>query len=302
MSRRLPGLITLVVCLAAGPAATAQTTSDGSATPAHVSVVQGTALVERDGQAETVTENLPLLEGDRLRTEAGRIEAILPDGSVLAIDHNSTLDLLAGGLMRLPHGRLVFVVSRPPDGEARGEYQIDAPAGSVRFVMSGEYRLSATAVSGTAGLEVAVVRGEAVVGAAGEPVSVTPGQLAVLTEGRGVTSRRTFNSAYTDTFYAWADGLRAERVGSRSNAYLPPDLRVYGGTFDRDGWWGNEPDYGSVWYPRVATDWRPYYDGSWEPYDWGWTWVGAGRWTWPTHHYGRWGHGASGWFWSTRIE
>ena len=72
---------------------------------------------------------------------------------------------------------------------------------------------------------------------------------------------------------------------------------MYGGTFDRDGSWENSGDYGPVWYPRVESDWRPYYDGGWYPYGWGWTWVGAGRWTWPTHHYGRWGHGNRGWYW-----
>jgi hypothetical protein len=267
------------------------------ATPAHVSAVQGRAIVEREGRAEAVTENLPLLVGDRLRTEAGRLEVLLPDGSALALDADSTVDLLAGGLMRLLGGRMVLVVSRPADGEPRRDYQVDARAGTVRFLTSGEYRVSVVGTGGAPGVEAAVVRGQAALDAGGSSVRLSAGERATAEEGQGIASPRPFNSASTDAFYVWADQLRSERVGSQSNAYLPSDLQVYGGTFDRDGSWDSLPDYGDVWYPRVAPDWRPYYDGAWQAYGWGWTFVGAGRWVWPTHHYGRWGHGARGWFW-----
>jgi len=297
MPRRFLVSIGAVVCLAVGPGVGAQTTADDHATPAHVSAVQGGVTLERDGRAEAVTENLPLLVGDRLRTEAGRLELLLPDGSALALDSHSTVDLLAGGLMRLLGGRMVLVVSRPADGEPRRDYQVDARAGMVRFLWSGEYRVSILEVAGVPGVEVAVVRGQAALDAEGASMRVSAGECVTAMEGQPLASPATFNSALADDFHAWADRLRSERVGGRSNAYLPSDLQVYGGTFDREGTWDNEPEYGYVWYPRVAADWRPYYDGGWYPYGWGWTWVGAGRWVWPTHHYGRWGHGARGWFW-----
>ncbi len=93
-----------------------------------------------------------------------------------------------------------------------------------------------------------------------------------------------------------AEQCRSQRVGVRSNAYLPPELQAYGGALDQSGSWDRSEDYGWVWYPRVDSEWRPYYDGGWYPYGWGWTWVGGGRWVWPTHHYGRWGHGPRGWY------
>ena len=297
MSRQLLASMSVVVCLAAGPWVGAQTRMDDVATPAHVSAVQGRAIVEREGRAEAVTENLPLLVGDRLRTDTGRLEVLLPDGSALALDADSTVDLLAGGLMRLLGGRMVLVVSRPADGEPRRDYQVDARAGAVRFLTTGDYRVSVVGTAGAPGVEVAVVRGQAALDAGGSSVRLSAGERATAVEGQGIASPRPFNSASTDDFYVWADQLRSERVGSQSNAYLPSDLQVYGGTFDRDGTWDSLPDHGDVWYPRVAPDWRPYYDGAWQSYGWGWTWVGAGRWVWPTHHYGRWGHGARGWFW-----
>jgi hypothetical protein len=83
-----------------------------------------------------------------------------------------------------------------------------------------------------------------------------------------------------------------------SNQYLPDELRMYGGTFDRHGAWYYEQPYGYVWYPRVAFDWRPYYHGYWSSIRrYGWTWIGLEVWSWPTHHYGRWGHARNRWFW-----
>jgi hypothetical protein len=297
MSRCLWCAVAAVCCVTSGPVFAQGDRPDYSA-PAHIAVVQGAVTLERNGVAEPAVENMPLLQGDRLETDAGRVEIVLPDGSVLDLDRHTTVDLLDGGLLRLPGGRVIFVVARPEGGsDARRDYQVDAPAGSVRFSGAGEYRASTQASSGLPFLEVSVVRGEAVIDAEGRSVAIRPGERAQVTQGQGVTAVGTFNSAVTDAFTEWADNLRGERVGSQSNAYLPSELQVYGGTFDRDGSWDNSGEYGWVWYPQVAADWRPYYDGGWYPYGWGWTWVGAGRWAWPTHHYGRWGHGAHGWFW-----
>ena len=120
----------------------------------------------------------------------------------------------------------------------------------------------------------------------------------------GTTSRplvpQFFNSARYDAFDQWAMALRDQRLGSRAQSaqYLPADLRMYGGALDRYGAWNYEAPYGYVWYPTVAPDWRPYYDGYWSSVPtYGWTWIGANAWSWPTHHYGRWGYARSRWFW-----
>jgi hypothetical protein len=72
----------------------------------------------------------------------------------------------------------------------------------------------------------------------------------------------------------------------------------YASTFDQYGDWRYQQDYGYVWYPRVANDWRPYYYGRWASYpSYGWTWITADPFGYPTHHYGRWGVSAGVWFW-----
>ena len=37
--------------------------------PAHISVVDGAAILERDGRSETAPASMPLLSGDRIRTQ-----------------------------------------------------------------------------------------------------------------------------------------------------------------------------------------------------------------------------------------
>ena len=64
-----------------------------------------------------------------------------------------------------------------------------------------------------------------------------------------------------------------------------------------EGEWVDDPEYGRVWHPAVASDWRPYVDGYWAWGPEGWTWVSYEPWGW-TFHYGRWGFTPSfGWVW-----
>jgi hypothetical protein len=111
-------------------------------------------------------------------------------------------------------------------------------------------------------------------------------------------SPESFNSARLDAFTRWSADQVDAHLGYSSQQYLPSEVQVYASTFDRYGTWDDVQPYGSVWYPTVHVGWRPYYDGYWRtvgPY--GWTWIGYDPWCWPTHHYGRWGIGARGWFW-----
>ncbi len=296
MSRRPQLWVLAVVCLAVVRPASAQVGGGTYATPAHVSAVQGQAAIQRDGETSSLVENLPLLESDRLSAGSGRVEVLLPDGSALALDHGSTLDLRAGGIIQLFGGRLVFAVTDAREGGAEYGYQVQVPGGVVRLLTGGDYRVSAAPAGGTAGVDVAVLRGRAMLAAGNTSYAVSAGQRLRLAGGRAAV-RVAFDTAAGDPFYRWAGALTARRAGARSRAYLPSALHAYAGTFDRDGTWVSVPDYGWVWYPRVAVGWRPYYDGYWVPYNWGWTWVGSGPWLWPTHHYGRWGYGARGWFW-----
>ncbi len=214
---QLTGMLSLAALLVA-PAARAQEP------PPYIAVLDGTASFEREGNRDTAVAGMPLLDGDVLSTDAGRLEVIFADRSVLDVDEYSSVEFGASSQFQVVEGRVSYSGAHSPQ-----------PTG--------------------------VLRG--------------------------------------DAFGQWVQARRQERLSATaSTQYLPSALQSYGTTFDREGAWQYEAPYGNVWYPAVASDWRPYYNGYWsslQPY--GWTWIGYNRWAWPTHHYGRWGYARSRWFW-----
>jgi hypothetical protein len=263
--------------------------------PAHISFVDGVAILERDGRSDDSPGNMPLLAGDRVRTRAGRVEILFADGSTLHLDHNSAVDLQSDELVRLLEGRIRLSIPGPERSVA---YRIDGPHGWAQIGEPGEYRVAL--LNGPAGseLELAVIRGRAELANDSGRTPLRAGERAFARAAAAPSYAYVANSAALDAFDRWSEMRRDERM-SASAEYLPEEVRPYAGTFERDGYWRDEPTYGRVWYPRVAPDWRPYYRGRWvslRPY--GWTWVPHDPWGWPTHHYGRWGYTSAGaWFW-----
>ena len=275
--------------------AQADTTDWSDRIPAHVSVVDGTAELERDGQREAAEENVPLLAGDRLRTARGRVEVLFSDGSALAVDEYTDLDLLSDSLVRVEAGRIRLAIAR---GAGDLAYRVDAAGTTTWLRSAGEYRIAVDTRSAGPDVVVAVLRGTAELESAAGRTLIRSGLEARANARTEPSLPYPVNVSAGDAFDRWALDQQRYRSGSQSAQYLPAELRHYGGAFDRDGAWEYEQGYGYVWFPTVVADWRPYYYGGWSFYgSFGWTWVGGGRWTWPTHHYGRWGLHGSRWFW-----
>jgi hypothetical protein len=285
---------TLSVCLTAAAAraqdfpAAAPPSADP---PAHVAFVEGAAILERDGQAERDPSSMPLLAGDRLRTDNGRVEVLFADGSLLHMDARTVVDFQSDQVVRLLEGRIRLSIAGAPREVG---YRIDAPSAWVQIATPGEYRI---AVSGGGDVELAVLRGSAeLVNEEGRSF-IAAGERTFARAGSAPSPPYVFNSAAWDDFDRWSEARRDLRLGA-SAQYLPPDVRPYSAAFDAYGSWRYEQTYGYVWYPRVAAGWRPYSHGRWvslRPY--GWTWIARDPWGWPTHHYGRWGISAGAWFW-----
>ena len=279
----------LSLLLWAPPSAIAQEL--GSEAPAHISFVDGAAVLERDGRGETAPSSMPLLAGDRLRTQNGRVEVLFGDGSTLHLDAETTVDFQSDEVIRLIVGRVRLNIT----GATRSVgYRVDAPTAWVQISRAGEYRISVLAGSE---VELAVLRGSAeLVNEDGSTV-LGAGERAFARTGLGPSSAYVFNSAAWDNFDRWSEARRDARLGV-SAEYLPETVQSYAATFNTYGYWQNVPTYGYVWYPRVRPGWRPYYHGRWTTLrPWGWTWIGADPWAWPTHHYGRWGFSSGRWFW-----
>ncbi len=103
-----------------------------------------------------------------------------------------------------------------------------------------------------------------------------------------------------DSFDRWTID-RDREIGANSadaNRYLPSEVAQAAPEIDRYGTWNDVPEYGHVWCPRVASDWRPYHYGHWvmcAPF--GWTWVSDEPWGWAPYHYGTWCQTSFGWGW-----
>jgi hypothetical protein len=289
----------LLWCLAASAPARAQDTVNDA--PAHISVVDGAVVLERDGRSETAPLSMPLLSGDRIRTEGGRAEILFGDGSTLHLDSNTRVDFQSDEVIRLLEGRVRLNIPTAGNAGARNvDYRVDAPSAWVQIVRSGAYRISvlpATPEARDVEVELAVLRGEAALVNEDGQTTLAAGERAFARAGLRPSAPYVFNSASWDAFDRWSENLRDSRLGV-SAEYLPETVQPYAATFNEYGYWQNEPTYGYVWYPRVRPGWRPYYYGRWTSLrPWGWTWIGSDPWAWPTHHYGRWGFSAGSWFW-----
>jgi hypothetical protein len=303
----------LIFIVAAGAMAQAQIPAEAPPptpaqfdAPAYVAVVDGAATLERDGRIETAPLNMPLVGGDKLRTTDGRVEVRFADGGRLMLDSHTSVDLLSNALARLGEGRVRVNVVR--GGSQQVSYRVDSPAGSARIFQPGEYRVAvlhgAPSSPGIAGeevqLEFSVISGGGEIATEQGTTPVRAGERAYASAGLLPSYAYAYNSAEGDDFDHWVDTQHdvVYAASSPSAQYLPADMTSYASTFDQYGDWRYQQSYGYVWYPHVAADWHPYYNGSWMSYPtYGWTWIAADRFGYPTHHYGRWGVSAGLWFW-----
>ena len=262
--------------------------------PAHISFVDGVAILERDGGTDDSPLSMPLLAGDRVRTRLGRVEILFADGATLHLDRNTVIDLQSDELVRLIEGRIRLSIPGP---RREVGYRVDGAHGWALIDEPGEYKVALMNAPGGSELELVVLRGRAELANDGGRTPLRAGERAFVRAATAPSYAFVANSAALDAFDRWSEVRREERLGA-SAQYLPEEVRPYAASLDREGYWSDEPTYGRVWYPRVDAGWRPYYRGRWahlRPY--GWTWIGYDSWGWPTHHYGRWGFGGAGWFW-----
>ena len=277
----------------------AQDADQSTSAPAHLAFVDGAATLEREGRAETAVSGMPFVPGDRLQTTRGRIEVLFPDGTALAADEYTTIELQDQDLLRMMAGRALLTVAGVNDPAKAVRYQIDTPSASVATDGPGEYRVALLNGRGFLETELAVFRGYATLATDVGSTAVRAGERTLARDQLAPSQPLLFNSARFDAFDRWASARRDARLGTTSSQYLPQDLYAYSSTFDRYGTWGYQGSYGQVWYPTVAATWRPYYYGYWSPVPrYGWTWIGYDAWGWPTHHYGRWGFAGGRWFWA----
>ena len=144
-----------LVCPAISPAFAQDAGADSP--PAHISFIEGNALLEREGQVDRSPASMPLLAGDRVRTQDGRVEILFADGSALHLDRQSVVDFQSDEVVRLLDGRMRLNIA----GRRDVAYRVDSPAAWIDIREAGEYRIAVLRGTGEPQVELAVLRGAA---------------------------------------------------------------------------------------------------------------------------------------------
>jgi hypothetical protein len=281
---------------------------------ARISYLRGDAKIKHAGERdwERVTQNLPIVEGDEISTDAGaRLEIQFNRHNYLRLSENAYLKITTlryeGIAVSLPEGIMSLrVLTFDKD---RDSFEIDAPRTTVAIQQAGMYRIDAGGKNDSQ-IRISVTEGgQARVYSENAGFSLRSGRSAdIQITGNFAGEYETSDaSKYADEFDTWAlqrDTVIAKRLQNAGyDKYYDNDVS---GAEDLSeyGEWIHTRKYGYVWKPySTATssyaNWSPYRYGNWRwipPY--GWTWVNDEPWGYATYHHGRWVYLDNHWAWT----
>lgn len=280
-------------------AAAAQAQGAGPAQVARFDVTEGSVQFQSaaDNQTRLADPRWPVSGGDRIWTAAGSRAELDAGGSTVRLGDNTDLAFTSlderGTQLRLTAGTLGTVVRDVRPGE---RFEIDTPNLAVVIDRPGRWRVdvdpgrNTTRVSAEQGS--GTLYGE---NGQGLPFSAPQSRefaFRTLAESAPLATRNG------DGFDRWSDDRDRLLAQSPSLRYASQDIPGVQ-QLDSYGDWGNDPQYGAIWYPRsVSAGWSPYSSGHWEWIaPWGWTWIDDNPWGFAPFHYGRWQQNNNRWGW-----
>lgn len=298
------GRLVFVLGFLLGTSLSLATASSADRSYGYLRTVDGPAdLVHCTSQTSVeATANYPIQVGDQLRVSPrGRLEAVLPDGSLARLGANTELRLgrLAGARDTLDDANLLHLVQgqlhldlqvAPPRVDG---FRLDTANSTIYLLQSGTYRIF---TDGSSWTQILVRSGLAEVVTEDTSTQVGSGQ-QVLVDGEGSPRILVEAAAPVDGLELWGDRLVTEAREPIRRGYVPPSLAYAAAPLFRHGTWVKHGRR-DVWRPHVSADWRPYHSGWWIYTPSGLTWISTEPWGWVTYHYGVWGHAPGvGWFW-----
>jgi len=274
----------------------------------YVRVLEGSAtLIQGDtGDRDQLQVNQPVLVGDRIWVAPrGRLEIVLSDRNLLRIDSGSEVvfDALAGSpdrqdpltVLRVPQGNAQLVVVSDFLGD--GLPRVDTPNATVYAYDLGTFRITSDSENWT---EVVARDGSAEVVTHNDSFLIEAGDEAIV-DGDRDPSAQVRQASNVDSLELWGERLDRE-ARYAENPYVDESLRYETANLDRYGSWVTI-DGRSAWRPRVAADWRPYWNGRWSNSPLGYTWVSYEPWGWVPYHYGTWDYVPGyGWSWFPGVH
>ena len=275
----------------------------GIISPARVRLVDGDVSFRSPDAEEWLpaTVNTPLDEGDEIWIPAGsRTEIQLADGTVVRLDGDSQLDLIAveDGFthLHLASGRLYL---RTPRNAAKNSLQIDADDTTILPDARTRLRIDMLPNSQE---DVSIFKGSAYVEGNGNRTQVRAGEHIALEEGH--SELMTLNPP--DIWEKWnSDRDRSQSREATAESSLPDELQAFSGELNSQGSWVRVPEYGMVWRPTVilSDEWAPYRNGRWVWKGDDYVWLSYENWGWAPYHYGRWAVvGGFGWCWVPPVR
>ncbi len=280
--------------------------------PARIRALEGSVTLQRQEEMDRVeaTINAPVFPGDRLRTDSGRAEVELPDGSILWLDSITWVEFLGiqdpqgegqdTTVLRLHEGTLEIDYRGGGSGPEE-DPRIDTEESSVYLLGRGRFR-----VESDRGVTTLVsLRGVAELAGDNGSVLVRSGRKSDVERDSVPDDPRAVNTLRLDDFDQWCEERYARYLyedDGREREYaqaVPAPVRHYVTELDSYGDWHWMVNFGWVWRPTIyQVGWRPYFNGYWTWHRHGWTWVAYEPWGWVPYHYGRW-HWVTtvGWIW-----
>jgi len=254
-----------------------------------------------DGRQIDARVNLPVFPGDEITTaRRGRSEIRLSDGNVIGLDQSTQIRFTSiqnsaegDGSQTVIELKYGHVVLQRTD---QGSELVRLDTGSASYVADDE---AIYAVDNDRGHDrVTIFEGNVEVRTPQRTSRLRAGE-----EGRvddqGLYGLVNQSSTAADDFERWFL-RRSERYSHGSSRYLDRSLSYADADLAANGSWVYVSGFSTwCWRPRVATGWRPYFNGEWINGPSGaLIWASYEPWGWVPYHYGRWAYDAfNGWVW-----
>lgn len=264
----------------------------------RLSYVEGQVqLAHRQGSGfENATTNMPLVQGDQVRTgNDGWVEIQLENSAMIRLAPESQVTLSV--LTRFPSGATATEVNLDSGegefaaaaGTDDGPFRVNVGQRTISLKRSSRFRV--TTVNSDP-LEVAVWKGEVSISNPddAQEVSIRKNEIFAL-DPQDASHYDLENNAQADDLDKWS-GERDQYLSAyavNGNTYTQSPYQYGLNDLSYYGQYSNVVGCGYCWQPYgVSADWDPFMNGYWMSSPWGYTWVSAYPWGWMPYRFGQW--------------
>jgi hypothetical protein len=283
---------------AASPAPAPQTSADPPTRVGALSRLVGQVSFHGVGAEhwDDASLNFPVTSGDAFWTQPAASADISVTSNRVTMDQQTELDVTTlddhSFVATIPQGQVYLQLATLAPGET---YTVTTPRGTAAITAPGQYEIAAGDTQNPT--RITVLQGAAQVTGPNPNQQVAANQTLLIT---GTDPFQTQVVPVQRDAFLTAQVARDQPPAPRGGVSAPPVVAQMTGGNDlyEYGTYIQDAQYGTVWYPQVASGYVPYRNGYWSYVaPWGWTWVDAAPWGFAPFHYGRWVDINNRWGW-----